>query len=224
MLEHRRIYTLCLGTIALACADPSKITERSSLGVPSSQSVPRAVSASAVSTDPKPAWTIVDAQSTNFSSDGRGDYVSGTCGLTGSIYYSNYDPANGVGGDATLDNTGNGSKKPLCARRSIRVTLNGAVRDVPFINVRRVLTLNVGETHTQNFQMWVSGDSQCERLAWHSELDGGAGGQIVVTRDSVNKWSATTIGPARCFYYQGTTQVWTDTYGDVQASFVIRQR
>src|SRR5689334_12482776 len=133
MISHDRILTLCLVSLLAACTEPAGPREQGRVTIPSTHAVSRPMNASAASTDPSPVWTIVDAQSTNFISDGRGDYVTGACGLVGSIYYSNYDASTQTGGDATLDNTGNGSKKPLCARRSIRVTLNGVTRDVPFI-------------------------------------------------------------------------------------------
>src|ERR1700693_5095418 len=53
-----------------------------------------------------PAWMIDATQSVNFAGDGRGDYVSGQCGISGEIYYGNYDPTTGTGGDATLSNIG----------------------------------------------------------------------------------------------------------------------
>jgi hypothetical protein len=170
-----------------------------------------------------PAWTIDATHSVNFSSDGRGDYVSGQCGISGAIFYANYNPATGTGGDATLDNIA-GSGSIGCAPRAIWATLNGASINVPFIAVRSVVSLVVGASRTQNFVAQVNGDPKsCTRLGWWTVAEGGAGGQIVVTRTATDAWTATTTGPARCFYFKGSTRVWGTTFTNIVASFVIKQ-
>jgi hypothetical protein len=126
--------------------------------------------------NPLSTWTVIDAESSNFTSDGRGDYVSGACGVTGEIFYSNYNPATGLGGDATLM-PGSGTKRPACGARTIRVQLGSATRTVLLMNVNRVLARNVGDApFSQNFQVHVDGDKACTRLAWYTVADGGAGG------------------------------------------------
>lgn len=170
-----------------------------------------------------PAWTVVDAESQNFGGDGRGDYLSGECGMTGEIFYSNYDPATDTGGDATLNNHRGGTG--TCPRRSIQVVLGGVALDVPFINVRGVVALDIGETRPGKFQIYVNGRADCERLSWFSEADGGAGGHIVVTRTAEATWVATTTGKARCSYFtKRMVRVWTTVYDNVQASFVIKEQ
>jgi hypothetical protein len=170
-----------------------------------------------------PAWTIDATQSVNFTSDGRGDYVSGQCGIQGAIFYGNYDPTTGIGGDVTLDNIG-ATGSTGCAPRAITATLNGVPLNVPFIAIRTIVNLAVGASRTQNFVAQVEGDPRsCTRLGWWTVADGGAGGQIVVTRTASDTWTATTTGPARCFYFHGNTRVWGTTFTNVVASFVIKQ-
>jgi hypothetical protein len=168
-----------------------------------------------------PAWTIDATQSVNFAGDGRGDYVSGQCGMTGEIFYANYDPATGTGGDVTLGNINAGSTG--CAPRAITATLNGVSLNVPFLAIRTIVSLTVGGSRTQNFVAQVDGGSSCTRLGWWTVADGGAGGQIIVTRTAGDTWTATTTGPARCFYFKGQTRIWGTTFTNVVASFVIRQ-
>jgi hypothetical protein len=171
-----------------------------------------------------PAWTIDATQSVNFTGDGRGDYVSGQCGISGEIYYGNYDPTTGSGGDATLSNIG-ATGSAGCAPRAITATLNGVTLNVPFLAVRSVVSLStVGASRTQNFVAQVDGNSKsCTRLGWWTVAEGGAGGQIVVTRTASDTWTATTTGPARCFYFKGTTRIWGTTFTNIVASFVIKQ-
>ena len=152
------------------------------------------------------AWTIDATQSVNFAGDGRGDYINGQCGIVGAIFYGNYNPATGDGGDATLDNIRPGSTG--CLPRSIRVTLNGVSQNVPFIAIRRVVGLTVGESRTQDFVIQVDGDSRCTRVGWWTRGRGGGGGQITVTRTASDSWTATTNGTARCFYFKGQTRIW----------------
>jgi hypothetical protein len=168
------------------------------------------------------AWTIDPALSVNFAGDTRGEYVNGQCGIQGAIFYGNYDPATGVGGDATLDNIRPGSTG--CAPRAIRVTLNGVSQNVPFLAIRQVVGLSVGQSRTQNFVIQVDGDSRCTRVGWWTVAEGGAGGQIVVKRTASDAWVATTTGNARCFYFKGQTRVWGTTFTNVQASFAIKQQ
>jgi hypothetical protein len=169
-----------------------------------------------------PAWTIDATQSGNFAGDGRGDYVSGQCGMTGEIFYANHDPATGTGGDVTLGNISAGSTG--CAPRAITATLNGVSLNVPFIAIRTIVNLAVGASRTQNFVAQVNGDPKsCTRLGWWTVADGGAGGQIVVTRTASDTWTATTTGPSRCFYFRGNTRIWGTTFTNVVASFVIKQ-
>jgi hypothetical protein len=170
-----------------------------------------------------PAWTIDASQSVNFASDGRGDYVSGQCGIQGAIFYDNYDPATGIGGDVTLDNI-SATGSAGCAPRKITATLNGAVLNVPFLAIRTIVNLAVGASRTQNFVAQVDGNTKCcTRLGWWTVADGGAGGQIVLTRTASDTWTATTTGPARCFYFKGQTRIWGTTFTNVVASFVIKQ-
>ncbi|MGZ3437554.1 MAG: hypothetical protein ACXU9O_14885 [Gemmatimonadaceae bacterium] len=170
-----------------------------------------------------PAWTIDATQSVNFASDGRGDYVSGQCGIQGSIFYDNYDPATGIGGDVTLDNIA-ASGSPGCAPRKITATLNGVPLNVPFLAIRTIVNLAVGASRTQNFVAQVDGNTKsCTRLGWWTVAEGGAGGQIVLTRTASDTWTATTTGPARCFYFKGQTRIWGTTFTNVIASFVIKQ-
>ena len=169
-----------------------------------------------------PTFTVVDAQSVNFASDGRGDYVSGQCGIDGSIFYANYDPATGAGGDATFNNAHPGSA--TCAPRSVTATLNGIRRNVWFFNVRAVVGLAVGESKTQDFTIDVDGDKSCTRVAWKTVADGGAGGRMVVTRTAFDTWTATTTGSARCLYFQGQTRVWGRSFTDVQVGLVVKQQ
>jgi hypothetical protein len=170
-----------------------------------------------------PAWTIDATQSVNFAGDGRGDYVSGQCGIEGAIFYGNYDPAAGIGGDVTLGNIG-ASGSPGCAPRAIRVTLNGVSLIVPFLAIRTIVSLAVGESRTQNFVAQVDGDPKsCTRLGWWTVAMGGAGGQIVLKRTANDTWIATTTGPARCFYFKGQTRIWGTTFTNVVASFVIKE-
>jgi hypothetical protein len=169
------------------------------------------------------ALTVVDDESQNFKSDSRGDYLSGECGMTGEIYYGNYDPTTDTGGDATLNNHRGGTGS--CPRRSIQVVLGGVALDVPFINVRGVAALSIGETRPGKFQIYVNGKVDCERLSWFSVADGGAGGHIVVTRTAADTWVATTTGNARCSYFtKKMVRVWTTSFTDVQASFVVREQ
>jgi hypothetical protein len=170
-----------------------------------------------------PAWRIDATQSMNFTSDGRGDYVSGQCGIQGAIFYGNYDPATGIGGDVTLDNIA-ASGSMGCAPRAITATLNGVPLNVPFLAIRTIVNLAVGASRTQNFVAQVDGNTKsCTRLGWWTVADGGAGGQIVVTRTASDTWTATTTGPSRCFYFKGQTRVWGTTFTNVAASFVIKQ-
>ena len=170
-----------------------------------------------------PAWTIDATQSVNFASDGRGDYVSGQCGIQGSIFYANYDPATGIGGDVTLDNIG-ASGSTGCAPRAITATLNGVSLNVPFLAIRTIVNLAVGASRTQNFVAQVDGNTKsCTRLGWWTVAEGGAGGQIVVTRTASDTWTATTTGTARCFYFKGQTRIWGTSFTNVVASFVIKQ-
>ena len=171
-----------------------------------------------------PAWTIDATQSVNFAGDARGDYVSGQCGIQGSIFYGNYDAATGTGGDVTLDNI-SASGSAGCAPRKITATLNGVSLNVPFIAIRTIVNLVVGgPSRTQNFVAQVDGNTKsCTRLGWWTVADGGAGGQIVVTRTASDTWTATTTGPARCFYFKGQTRIWGTTFTNVVASFVIKQ-
>lgn len=169
-----------------------------------------------------PAWTIDATNSLNFASDGRGEYVSGQCGIKGSIFYGNYDPATGIGGDVTLDNIA-GSGSTGCAPRAITVTLNGVARNVPFIAIRTIVNLVVGQSRTQNFVIQVDGDRSCTRVGWWTVAEGGAGGQITVTRTADHLWTATTSGPGRCFYFKGQTRVWGTTFNNITASFSIRE-
>jgi hypothetical protein len=171
-----------------------------------------------------PAWTIDATQSVNFSSDGRGDYVSGQCGISGEIYYGNYDPTTGTGGDATLSNIG-ATGSTGCAPRAITATLNGVSLNVPFLAVRSVVGLStIGASRTQNFVAQVDGNPKsCTRLGWWTVAEGGAGGQIVVTRTATDTWTATTTGPSRCFYFKGNTRIWGTTFTNIEASFVIKQ-
>jgi hypothetical protein len=170
-----------------------------------------------------PAWTIDATQSVNFASDGRGDYVSGQCGIQGYINYANYDPTTGIGGDVILDNIG-ATGSTGCAPRAITATLNGVPLNVPFIAIRTIVNLAVGSSLTQNFVAQVDGNTMgCTRLGWWTVADGGAGGQIVVTRTANDTWTATTTGPSRCFYFHGNKRVWGTTFTNVVASFVIKQ-
>jgi hypothetical protein len=171
-----------------------------------------------------PAWTIDATQSVNFAGDGRGDYVSGQCGIQGAIFYDNYDPTTGTGGDVTLDNI-SATGSAGCAPRAITATLNGVSLNVPFLAIRTIVNLTVGgPSRTQNFVAQVDGNTKsCTRLGWWTVADGGAGGQIVVTRTASDTWTATTTGPARCFYFKGQTRIWGTTFTNVVASFVIKQ-
>src|SRR5689334_14196859 len=167
-------------------------------------------------TNPLPVWTIDPAGSTNFVGDGKGDYVVGTCGLTGAIFYSNYDPATGTGGDATFDNSSpRGSSFP-CPRR-VTVLLDGVARDVWFFNMREVVGLAVGQAKDEDFTIQLNGDNTCERIGWKTTADGGAGGQMTVTRTSSNTWGGATHGGGRCMHFVGQTRVWGRDV-DVQVS------
>jgi hypothetical protein len=171
-----------------------------------------------------PAWTIDASKSMNFADDGRGAYVSGQCGISGEIYYGNYNPTTGTGGDATLSNIG-ATGSTGCAPRAITATLNGVSVNVPFLAVRSVVSLStVGASRIQNFVAQVDGNPKsCTRLGWWTVAEGGAGGQIVVTRTASDTWTATTTGQARCFYFKGTARIWGTTFTNVEASFVIKQ-
>jgi hypothetical protein len=173
-------------------------------------------------TNALPIWTIDETQSLNFAGDGRGDYVSGECGLVGQIFYGNYDPATGLGGDVTLGDIGAGSTG--CLPRSIRATLNGVAVNVGFMNVRYVVGIKVGESRTDNFGVGLNGGPTCERLGWWAVADGGAGGQMTVTRTASDTWLATTHGNARCNYIKGRIRIWGTTFDNIQASFVIKQQ
>jgi hypothetical protein len=169
-----------------------------------------------------PTWTIDATQSVNFASDGRGDYVSGQCGVEGQIFYGNYNPATGVGGDATFENIN--PRKSACGPRSVKVTINGVAHNVPAWNVMRVVGLSEGATREQNFGMAVDGVTNCARLAWWKVEDGGAGGQITVTRTSSKTWTAVTSGNARCVYFKGQTRLWGAVFSDVKVGFVITEQ
>lgn len=169
------------------------------------------------------AWTIDAARSFNFAGDGRGEYVNGQCGITGWIFYGNYDPATGVGGDGILDKISAGSTG--CPPREIRVTLNGVSRRVLLLPVRQIVGLRVDESRTQDFWVILDGaDPKCNRLGWIGAEGGGAGGQITVSRTASDTWLATTTGNPRCFYVKGQTRIWGTTFTNVQASVVIKQQ
>jgi hypothetical protein len=172
------------------------------------------------------AWTLDPAQSINFAADGRGEYVNGQCGITGAIFYGNYDPSTGMGGDGILDKISAGSAG--CLPREIRVTLNGVSRRVSLVPVRQIVGLRIGESRTQNlFLQLDAADPNCTHLAWWVVAEGGAGGQITVSRTASDRWLATTNGNARCFYLRGMKRVYTTIFKeltDVQASFVIKQQ
>lgn len=169
------------------------------------------------------AWTIDPAQSMNFAGDGRGDYVNGQCGITGFIFYANYDPSTGIGGDGILDKISAGSTG--CPPREIRALLNGVSRRVLLFPVRQIVGLGIGESRTQNLFLQLDGaDSQCTHLAWWTVAEGGAGGQITVSRIASDTWRATTNGNARCFYLRGQKRVYTTIFANVQASVGIKQQ
>jgi hypothetical protein len=171
--------------------------------------------------DAIPGWTVDAFQSVNVASDGKGEYVSGQCGVEGRIFYGNYDPATGLGGDATFEN--NNPKSSTCGTRSMSVTINGVARNLSAFNVMRVVGLSEGATRDQNFGMSVGGLSNCGRLAWWRTEDGGAGGQIKVTRTGAKTWTAVTSGSARCSYFKGQTRIWGESFTNIQISLALRE-
>jgi hypothetical protein len=215
MSRIRYLNSVLLLVTSLACA-----AEQTPITAPGGIAAPSRARDARTAVNPLPVWTVDDAGSHNFVSDGRGDYVVGTCGLDGAIFYSNYDPSTGVGGDATIDNSAGGTR--TCAARKITVNFDGLARNVTFFNVHQVVGLAIGANRLQDFVIDVAGDKTCTRIGWKNASEGGAGGQMLVTRTSSSTWTGQTSGGARCMYFQGATRIWTKD-ANVQVTLALRQ-
>ncbi|MBA3919014.1 MAG: hypothetical protein C0516_10565 [Gemmatimonas sp.] len=142
---------------------------------------------------PKPAptpysWTI-SATSSGFSSDGKGSYIAGTCGVSGQVYFGESD-------DAVLSIDANAKK---CARTAGIVYPSGFRQVGMFVNLTQAAAITDGASAKRRLILnpgQYNRNDACGRIIF----GGGGVNNVGAGSDSVNvarvgnSWTITGTG------------------------------